>query len=56
MEEKKEEKVRLYVEKNYPKLFSKSTKLIIKEFGNHYQISRMEDSSPLILGKTIINK
>ena len=56
MKENTEEKVRLYVEKNYPKLFNKGDKPIIKEFDNHYQISKMEDSSPLILGKNIINK
>lgn len=56
MEEKTEEKVRAYIEKNYPKLFGKDSKPIIKEFANHYQISKMEDSSPLILGKNIINK
>ena len=55
MEEETIEKVRAYVLKHYAKMFGE-TKVIIKEFDNHFQISKMEDASPLILGKGIINK
>ena len=55
MEEETKQLVIEYVDKNYAKMF-KNEKLIIKEFDNHFQISDNEDSSPLILGKNIINK
>tara|TARA_R110001592_G_scaffold229_1_gene1256 strand:+ start:3657 stop:3824 length:168 start_codon:yes stop_codon:yes gene_type:complete len=55
MEEETKQLVMEYVHKNYPKMFGK-LKPIIKEFDNHFQISKSEDSSPLILGKNIINK
>ena len=55
MEEETKQLVLAYVAKHYDKMFGKSTP-IIKEFDNHFQISKMEDSSPLILGKEIINK
>jgi len=54
MEEKTEEKVRAYVQKHYAKLFGKDAKPIIKEFDNHFQVSKEEDASPLILGKKIL--
>jgi hypothetical protein len=55
MEEETKQLVLEYVLKHYAKMFS-SEQPIIKEFDNHFQISKMEDSSPLILGKGIINK
>ena len=53
MEDKTKELVMAYVMKHYSKMFDQSLP-IIKEFDNHFQISKMEDSSPLILGKGII--
>ena len=53
MEDKTKELVLAYVMKHYDKMFGKTTP-IIKEFDNHFQISKMEDSSPLILSKGII--
>ena len=53
MEEETKQLVKEYVLKYYDKMFGKSTP-IIKEFDNHFQISKSEDSSPLILGKGII--
>jgi hypothetical protein len=53
MEEETKQKVIAYVQKNYNKMFGKSAP-IIKEFDNHFQISKLEDSSPLILGKGIV--
>jgi hypothetical protein len=55
MEEETKQLVLEYVAKHYDKMFGKE-KPIIKEFDNHFQISKFEDSSPLILGKKIINK
>ena len=55
MEEETKQLVLAYIAKHYDKMFGKSTP-IIKEFDNHFQISKLEDSSPLILGKGIINK
>ena len=55
MEEETKQLVLAYVTKHYDKMFGKLTP-IIKEFDNHFQISKMEDSSPLILGKEIINQ
>ena len=55
MEEETKEQVMAYVMKHYAKMFGKELP-IIKEFDNHFQISKMEDASPLILGKGIINK
>jgi hypothetical protein len=55
MKDKTKELVLAYVAKHYDKMFGKLTP-IIKEFDNHFQISKMEDSSPLILGKEIINQ
>ena len=54
MEDKTKQLVLAYVAKHYDKIFGNSTP-IIKEFNNHFQISKLEDSSPLILGKGIIN-
>ena len=54
MEEETKQLVTAYVYKHYSKMFNNEL-LIIKEFDNHFQISKMEDSSPLILGKKIIN-
>jgi len=53
MEEETKQKVIAYVQKNYAKMFGDTTP-IIKEFDNHFQISILEDSSPLILGKGIV--
>jgi|TARA_B110000285_G_scaffold59060_1_gene67732 hypothetical protein len=55
MEEETKQLVTAYVYKHYSKMFNNEL-LIIKEFDNHFQISKNEDSSPLILGKNIINK
>ena len=49
------DKVRAYVQVHYAKMFG-NAKVIIKEFSNHFQISKLEDSSPLILGKGILTK
>ena len=54
MEEETKQLVTAYVHKHYSKMFNNEL-LIIKEFDNHFQISDNEDSSPLILGKKIIN-
>ena len=53
MEEETKQLVMAYVQKHYAKMFG-DAKVIIKELDNHFQISKMEDSSPLILGKGII--
>ena len=55
MEEETKQLVLAYVAKHYAKMFG-NEQPIIKEFDNHFQISKLEDSSPLILGKKIINK
>jgi len=55
MEEETKQLVIAYVRKHYAVMFGKVTP-IIKEFDNHFQISKLEDASPLILGKGIINK
>ena len=54
MSEETKELVLAYVFEHYAKMFD-NKQPIIKEFDNHFQISKMEDSSPLILGKKIIN-
>lgn len=41
-----------YVYKNYKSLNGKP--LIIKDMGNHFQILKNKDGSPLILGKSIL--
>ena len=48
------EKITEYVYKNYKGL--KNKKLIIREKKNCLHVTAHEDSSPLILGKSIINK
>ena len=53
MSEETKQLVIAYVLKHYAKMFN-DEQPIIKEFDNHFQISKMEDSSPLILGKGII--
>ena len=55
MSEETKQLVTAYVLKHYAKMFG-NEQPIIKEFDNHFQISKLEDSSPLILGKKIINK
>ena len=55
MEEETIKKVKAYVQKHYTKMFG-DAKVIIKEFSNHFQISKLEDSSPLILGKGILKE
>ena len=54
MSEETKQLVIAYVLKHYAKMFG-NNQPIIKEFDNHFQISKMEDSSPLILDKKIIN-
>jgi len=54
MEEEDIEKITEYVYKNYKEY--KNKKLIIKERSNCFHVLKHEDSSPLILGKSIINK
>jgi hypothetical protein len=54
MNEETIKQVTEYVYKNY-KLY-KDKQLIIREFDNCFHILKHEDSSPLILGKKIINK
>ena len=53
MNEETIKKITEYVYKNY-KLY-KNKQLIIKEFDNCFHVLIHEDSSPLILGKKIIN-
>ena len=53
MNEETIKQVTEYVYKNY-KLY-KNKQLIIKEFDNCFHVLVHEDSSPLILGKKIIN-
>tara|TARA_R110001632_G_scaffold208202_1_gene332539 strand:- start:236 stop:400 length:165 start_codon:yes stop_codon:yes gene_type:complete len=53
MKEETKQLVLEYVFKHYAKMFG-SQQPIIKEFDNHFQISKLEDSSPLILGKGIV--
>jgi len=53
MNEETIKQVTEYVYKNY-KLY-KNKQLIIKEFDNCFHVLIHEDSSPLILGKKIIN-
>jgi hypothetical protein len=54
MSEETKQLVIAYVFKHYAKMFN-NKQPIIKDFDNHFQISKMEDSSPLILDKKIIN-
>ena len=53
MNEEIKQQVTEYVYKNY-KLY-KNKQLIIKEFDNCFHVLIHKDSSPLILGKKIIN-
>tara|TARA_B100000768_G_scaffold155305_1_gene152308 strand:+ start:286 stop:447 length:162 start_codon:yes stop_codon:yes gene_type:complete len=53
MSEETKNQITEYVYKNY-KLY-KNKQLIIKEFDNCFHVLVHEDSSPLILGKNIIN-
>ena len=53
MDENIRKQITEYVYKNY-KLF-KNKDLIIKEYDNCFHILLHKDSSPLILGKTILN-
>ena len=53
MKEETKQLVKEYVLKHYAKMFG-DVQPIIKEFDNHFQISKLEDSSPLILGKGIV--
>ena len=54
MKEEDIEKITEYVYKNYKWL--KNKKLIIREKDKCFHVLKHEDSSPLILGKSIINK
>ena len=53
MKEETKQLVKEYVLKHYATMFG-DAQPIIKEFDNHFQISKLEDSSPLILGKGIV--
>ena len=53
MKEETKQLVLEYVLKHYATMFG-GQQPIIKEFDNHFQISKLEDSSPLILGKGIV--
>ena len=53
MNEETIKKITEYVYKNYKSY--KNKQLIIKEFDNCFHVLIHEDSSPLILGKKIIN-
>ena len=53
MNEETIKKITEYVYKNYKSY--KNKQLIIKEFNNCFHVLIHEDSSPLILGKKIIN-
>ena len=54
MKEEDIKKITEYVYKNYKWL--KNKQLIIKEKKNCFHVTAHEDASPLILGKSIINK
>lgn len=52
MEDSVREQVEAYVYKNYKSLDKKD--LIIRDHGNHFQVLKHKDGSPLILGKSIL--
>ena len=54
MSEEIKQQITEYVYKNYKNY--KNNQLIIREHNNCFHILKHEDSSPLILGKSIINK
>jgi len=54
MKEEDIEKITEYVYKNYKEY--KNKQLIIKEYKNCFHVLKHQDGSPLILGKSIINK
>ena len=54
MEDNIKQQITEYVYKNYKSY--KDKQLIIRELNNCFHILKHEDSSPLILGKSIINK
>ena len=54
MEDNIKQQITEYVYKNYKSY--KDKQLIIRELDNCFHILKHEDSSPLILGKSIINK
>jgi len=54
MSEETKHQITEYVYKNYKSY--KDKQLIIRELNNCFHILKHEDSSPLILGKSIINK
>jgi len=54
MSEETIQQITEYVYKNYKQY--KNKKLIIRELNNCFHILKHEDSSPLILGKKIINQ
>ena len=53
MEDNIKQQITEYVYKNYKSY--KDKQLIIKEFDNCFHVLKHKDSSPLILGKGIIN-
>ena len=54
MNEETKQQITEYVYKNYKEY--KNKQLIIRELDNCFHILKHEDGSPLILGKSIINK
>jgi hypothetical protein len=54
MEDNIKQQITEYVYKNYKSY--KDKQLIIRELDNCFHILKHEDGSPLILGKSIINK
>ena len=54
MNEEIKNQITEYVYKNYKQY--KNKQLIIREFKNCFHVLKHEDGSPLILGKSIINK
>lgn len=49
------EKVEEYVRKKYFLMFKKEDTLIIDEYESHFTVKKHETSSPLILGKEILD-
>jgi hypothetical protein len=54
MSEEIQKQIIEYVYKNYKQY--KNKQLIIREFDNCFHVLKHKDGSPLILGKSIINK
>ena len=54
MNEETKNQITEYVYKNYKSY--KDKQLIIREYDKYFHVLKHEDGSPLILGKSIINK